>query len=461
MFANIRTLISPFLLALKSVIKTLQKGAMKMARKKKETKWYDVNELFSEEYDTPHWQYAFAISGRGIGKTYSVLKYMVDTYFKDESQGFYLRRFDSDCKGSRITTIFNPLENYIWDTYQYKVRYYRNCFYFYIPTEDNKLPPISECLPFCHVGALNLTDRLKGTSYPKVKTILFDEVMTLNCRYLNDEVNLFLNMVSTIFRHRTDNCRVFMMSNAVSKYCPYSDLLGIRLYELGHGEIRTLTFKNEKGQQTKFIIQRCCNVDVVDNEGNINDVVFNNFGDNGVGAMINSGEFETGEHPKSCHGYYLSNISEKEYERLIDKGTRLVGQLTPNDDLPVYFKFNESYYQVRAKIPTNEESLRLLNGQTIIGFFKVSEREFINTNPQGLKQYSSPLSFLITNSYEHLDTFYPVIVVHNLTNLPPYGKIELFMNHILNAFSQGTVIYQNNEAGQDITNILTLMNGGI
>ena len=369
-----------------------------------------------------------------------------------------MKRFESDMKGSRVSGLFSPLEEYVWDTYQYKIRYYRNAFYFYIPTEDNKMPPISECEIFCHTGALNISDRLKGMNYPDVKTIILEEFMSMSCRYLTDEVNLLLNIVSTVFRHRTDG-RVIILGNAISKHDPYSQLLGIKLYEINHGEIRNLVFKNEKGQQTKFTIHRATNVDVFDNEDNKDQIVFNQFGQNDIGAMITDGSFQTGEHPKSCHGYYLTNISEKEYERLIDKGTRLVGQLTPDDDFPVYFKFNESYYQVRAKVPTNEETLRLLNGQTIIGFFKVSEREFMNTNPKALKQYHSPMSFLITNSYEHLDTFYPVIVVHNLTNLPPYGKIEVFMKHILTAFSQGTVIYQSNEAGQDVQNILTLMGG--
>lgn len=430
-----------------------------MARKKKEIKWYDVNELFTTEFDSPPWQYAMIVSGRGIGKTYSVMKYIVDSYFKDESQGFYLRRFESDCKGSRITTLFNPLEDYIWETYKYKVRYYRNCFYFYVPDEDGKTPPINECLPFCHVGAINIADRLKGTAYPKVNTICFDEMMTMNCRYLTDEVNLFLNMVSTIFRHRTNNCRVFMLCNAISKYCPYSDLLGIKLYELGHGEIKLLTYKNEKGQQTKFVIQRCCNVDVFDNEENKDQIVFNNFGDNGIGSMITSGEFQSGEFPKATHGYYLSNISELEYERLVNKGVRLIGQLTGEYDIPVFFKFDNSYYQARLLKPTNNESLKLLNGQTIVGFYPVSQRDFINKNPQTLKQYPSSMNFLITNSYEHLDTFYTTVVIHNLQNLPPYGNISLLINDMMNAFLNGTVIYSDNGCGQDITNVLNLIGG--
>ena len=422
---------------------------------KKEIQWFDINELFDE---CPDSQYYICYSGRGKGKSYSTYKYMIDDYFKNGHQGFIMKRYDSDLKGSRVSGLFSPLDDYVWDTYQMKIRYWRNAFYFYIPTEDNTIPPISECEIFCHTGALNISDKLKSMNFPQVKTICLEEMFSMNCRYLPDEVNLLLNIVSTVFRHRTDG-RVILLGNAISKYDPYSQLLGIKLYEINHGEIRNLCFKNERGQQTKFTIHRATNVDVFDNEDNKDQIVFNNFGDNGIGAMITDGSFQTGEYPKAIHGYFMSNISELEYKRLIDKGIRLIGQITSEHDLPVFFKFDNSYYQARLLKPTDVESLKLLNGQTIVGFYPISVREFINKNPQTLKRYSSQMNFLITNSYEHLDTFYPTVVIHNLQNLPPYGNINLFIEDMINAFLNGTVVYTNNECGQDIQNILTIQGG--
>ena len=253
-----------------------------MARKKKEIQWFDINELFTE---CPDSQYYMIYSGRGKGKSFSTYKYLIDEYFKHGHQGFIMKRFESDMKGSRVSSLFSPLDEYVWENYQMKIRYYRNAFYMYIPTEDNKMPPISECEIFCHTGALNITDRLKGMNYPDVKTIVMEEFMSMSSRYLSDEVNLLMNIVSTVFRHRTDG-RVILLGNAISKYDPYSQLLGIKLYEVNHGEIRNLVFKNEKGQQTKFTIHRATNVDVFDNEENKDQIVFNNFGMNDVGAMI-------------------------------------------------------------------------------------------------------------------------------------------------------------------------------
>ena len=432
-----------------------KRGDFKMARKKKQIDWFNIEDLFNE---CPDSQYYMIYSGRGKGKSYSTYKYIIDDYFKHGHHGFIMKRFESDMKGSRVSSLFSPLDEYVWENYQMKIRYYRNAFYMYIPTEDNKYPPISECELFCHTGALNISDRLKGMNYPQVKTIVLEEFMSMNSRYLSDEVNLLMNIVSTVFRHRTDG-RIILLGNAISKFDPYSQLLGIKLYEINHGEIRNLEFKNQKGQQTKFTIHRATNVDVFDNEENKDQIVFNNFGDNGIGAMITDGSFQTGEFPKVTHGYYLSNITEKEYERLLNKQTRLIGQLTPEHDCPVFFKFDRSYYQVRMLTPTDNESLKLLNGQTIIGFYKVSEREFINKNPQSLKRYASQINFLITNDYEHVDTFYPTIIIHNLQNPLPYGNIEYFLRHILTAFSNGTAIYQDNECGQDVNNVLTLLGG--
>ena len=200
------------------------KGMIKLARKTK-IKWFDINELFQEH---PNGQYYICYSGRGKGKSYSTYKYIIDDYFKNGHQGMIIKRFESDMKGSRVSNLFSPLNDYVWETYQMKIRYWRNAFYFYIPTEDNKMPPISECEIFCHTGALNISDRLKSMNFPEVKTIVFEEFMSMSCRYLTDEVNLLLNIVSTVFRHRVDG-KVILLGNSISKYDPYSQMLGIKL----------------------------------------------------------------------------------------------------------------------------------------------------------------------------------------------------------------------------------------
>lgn len=428
-----------------------------MARKKKEVQWFDINQLFAE---CPDSQYYMIYSGRGKGKSYSTYKYIIDDYFKNEHQGFIMKRFESDMKGSRVSGLFSPLDEYVWETYQYKIRYYRNAFYFYIPTEDNKLPPISECELFCHTGALNISDRLKGMNYPDVKTIVFEEFMSMNCRYLTDEVNLLLNIVSTVFRHRTDG-RVILLGNSISKYDPYSQMLGIKLYEIPHGEVKHLTFKNEKGQQTNFIIHRAVNVDVFDNEENKDQIVFNQFGQNDIGAMITDGSFQTNEFPHHVHGYFISEIAEKEYTRLMNKGIKLVNQFSYVHNTPFFIKFDNQYYQARLIKATTSEEYFKLNGQTLVAFLPVSERQFLNFNPMSCEKWKLPCNIVMTHLNEHIDSYYPVVLYHTFDYECEVSGVNTIIQYIMEGFRHHTVCYLNNVTGQDVQNVFNLMNGGI
>ena len=431
------------------------KGMIKLARKKKEIQWFDINELFAEH---PDGQYYICFSGRGKGKSYSTYKYIIDDYFKNGHQGFIMKRFESDLKGSRVSNLFSPLDEYVWDTYQMKIRYWRNAFYFYIPTEDNKMPPITECELFCHTGALNISDRLKAMNYPDVKTIVLEEFMSMSCRYLTDEVNLLLNIVSTVFRHRVDG-KVIMLGNSISKYDPYSQMLGIKLYEIPHGEVKHLTFKNEKGQQTNFIIHRATNVDVFDNEENKEQIIFNQFGQNDIGAMISSGEFQTGEFPHHIHGYFITEIKEREYKRMIDKNIRLVGQFKVEDNTPFFIKFDSQYYQARLVKGTTSEEYFKLNGQTLVSFHPVSENYFLNHNSQGCKKWKLPCNIVMTHLNEHIDTFYPTIVYHNFNYQCKVQGVNVLIDEIMKAFNHQTVCYLDNATGQDIQNVFKLMGG--
>ena len=76
----------------------------------------------------------------------------------------------------------------------------------------------------------------KSTSYPDITTICFDEFLT-RTTYLQDEFVLFMNVISTIIRHRT-NVKIFMLGNTVNRYCPYFREMGLKhIKEMKPGDI--------------------------------------------------------------------------------------------------------------------------------------------------------------------------------------------------------------------------------
>ena len=79
--------------------------------------------------------------------------------------------------------------------------------------------------PFAFGFAITSQEHDKSTSYPNVRTILYDEFLTRNA-YIPDEFVLFCNVLSTVIRQR-DDVKIFMLGNTVNKYCPYFKEMGL------------------------------------------------------------------------------------------------------------------------------------------------------------------------------------------------------------------------------------------
>lgn len=195
---------------------------------KHESEYYDVKVI--NKYNA---QYNVIFGKRSNGKTYSVLKQMIEEYAADGSQGAYIRRYREDFKGKRGEVLFDALvangevakaTNGKWTG----VKYYSDRWYFskVVEGEDK---PVTDNKPFCYGFSLAQMEHDKSTSYPLIKTVVFDEFIS-RIGYLPDEFMLFMNVLSTIIRQR-DNVRIYMLGNTVNKYCPYFQEMG-----LGHVE---------------------------------------------------------------------------------------------------------------------------------------------------------------------------------------------------------------------------------
>ena len=166
---------------------------------------------------------------RSNGKTYAVLKYGLEQYFKEGGQLAIVRRWQEDIKGNRASEIFtalnanNEVEKISNGEFQ-GVHYYAGKFY--LCTYDDTGKAIyhdSDIIGY--VFALSDMEHNKSISYPKIRTILFDEFLTKGL-YLNDEFVLFMNTISTIVRRRKD-VKIFMLGNTVNKYSPYFKEMGL------------------------------------------------------------------------------------------------------------------------------------------------------------------------------------------------------------------------------------------
>lgn len=166
---------------------------------------------------------------RSNGKTYALLEQSLRQYFKDGSQMAYVRRWKEDVTGRRASRLYggineNGLVKKLSNGEYSGITYFAGKFYLCNYDERGKaIYGDNDIVAFSF--ALSDSEHDKSTSFPKIKTIVFDEFLT-NKLYLNDEFVLFMNTVSTIVRRRTD-VKIYMLGNTVNKFCPYFQEMGL------------------------------------------------------------------------------------------------------------------------------------------------------------------------------------------------------------------------------------------
>lgn len=212
---------------------------------KQKPKFYSLNKILEQNA-----QYNIIIGERSNGKTYSCLKYALEQYVANGGQLGLVRRWADDFKGKRGQQMFDGLvangeiekiTNGQWtDVYYYSSRWFFSKW-------DELGKRVTAPEPFAYAFSVGAMEHDKSTSYPNIRTIIFDEFLTRGM-YLPDEFVLFMNVISTIVRYRTD-VKIFMLGNTVNKYCPYFKEMGLEhieqmqqgtidLYKYGESDLR-------------------------------------------------------------------------------------------------------------------------------------------------------------------------------------------------------------------------------
>lgn len=262
-------------------------------------KYYDLEPILSKKC-----QYNVIWGERSNGKTYGVLKHGIKEYVKHGGQIAYIRRWGEDFKGITVKTLFEALvaNNEISKITKGEwthVYYYGRTWY--LAREDEvtgKL--IKDTEPFCYGFALTEMERTKGSSFPNIRTVLFDEFLTrptAHSGYLPDEFILFQNVLSTIIRQRK-NVTIFMLGNTVNKYCPYFKEMGLNHAKtMKQGTIDIYTY--DKG--LRVAAEYCSG-----SESKESDTYF--AFDNPKLKMVTSGAWEMDIHPHLPYKYRPKDV---------------------------------------------------------------------------------------------------------------------------------------------------------
>lgn len=198
-----------------------------MKKRNKTQDWYRLDEIL--KYPA---SYYMIIGERSNGKTYSVKERILDKYESKGEKFVYMRRLHRHITRRKMKKVFNDINDKFEDRIGSRISY---------DTENDftiMKDGIKETIGAC-VSVQDAID-LKGLNYNEITTIIFDEFLDLN--YLDDEIERFLNVISTIVRER-ENVEIFMLGNTISKFCPYFDLFGIDPRKIKQGTFAHYTHK--------------------------------------------------------------------------------------------------------------------------------------------------------------------------------------------------------------------------
>ena len=272
---------------------------------KQELKFYSLDPILSKEC-----QYNMIFGERSNGKTYAMLKYILTQYVSKGTQGALVRRWKEDFRGKRGQSMFDALVadgcvSRLTNNEYNNVYYYSGKWYLANPdARTGKLVASDE--PFCYGFALSDAEHDKSTSYPKIKTIFFDEFLTRQY-YLPDEFVLFMNVVSTIVRQR-DDVKIFMCGNTVNQYCPYFTEMGLtHVKEMNKGAIEVYKYGESR---LKVAVEYA---DSISDKGKPSDIYF--AFNNPKLTMITGGAWEMAMYPHLPIKYLPKDIKLKYFMR--------------------------------------------------------------------------------------------------------------------------------------------------
>ena len=173
--------------------------------------------------------FIFCIGGRGTGKTYGALKYIIDNKIKF----MLMRRTQNQCDMINKPE-FSPFKALERDTGILigTSPVSKSSAAFYMQSLDEDGGRVNTGLPIGYTCALSTISNMRGFDASDVELLIYDEfIPESHERPLKHEGAAFLNAYETINRNRElsgrDPLRVLCLANANNLACPIFDELGL------------------------------------------------------------------------------------------------------------------------------------------------------------------------------------------------------------------------------------------
>ena len=168
-------------------------------------------------------QYNLIAGSRGLGKTWGITDQAIGAFFKKRDQFFLLRRYKDEIK--KTAPVFFDAHASKYPQADFRVV----SGVAQVASAETRGMKKREWDTLGYFGALSTGQQYKGTAFPGVRRIIYDECILErgNQRYLIDEVRALNNFYSTVDRNR-NTTKLFMLGNSVEMSNPFFIEWGIR-----------------------------------------------------------------------------------------------------------------------------------------------------------------------------------------------------------------------------------------
>lgn len=185
---------------------------------------------------------------RSNGKSYSTKALLVQECYNNKDTEFvYLRRYDLDTKDSLCVGYFGdvPVESITKGAYTC-IDVFRKGIYLANVDEETGKTVRGRKIGYCH--ALGHAEHYKSLAFPKVKYIVYEEIVSRDGRYLYNEPDALQQYISTIYRNHKG--KVILIGNTISRICPYYRDWDLKIARQKMGTVDEYIFHNDNGDDT-------------------------------------------------------------------------------------------------------------------------------------------------------------------------------------------------------------------
>lgn len=202
--------------------------------------WKNIRNLWNTGAD-----YILVYGGRSNGKSFSVLRLLLEEYRDHGKKFIYLRRWDEDVNTYACSSLIK--QDLVDDVFgpEYYIKTRNHILYLCHTETDEKGKEIEKKEEIAYALAISKAKNYKGMNFSSIGTIFFDEFIDMvGERILTNEYNKFENIISTV--KRANSIRIIMCANTVSKYSEYFTKLGINPDHIEQGETKHFLHQNGK-----------------------------------------------------------------------------------------------------------------------------------------------------------------------------------------------------------------------